>query len=227
MARRLVVLFVLGALAVAGIGMLYKNAYPFVLASEEARTALTVTEELTQELKAATYASDLIAFGIIGSVISAIIALSCSSRSTKTRKVVGTVAGAVIGFAAGCAGAAAGHWYTENVQWQLDPLVQWTLRWVLILFPIALASAVATALAGDFRRDLVNALAGAIVGSVASAAAFAVLHGLITPSENFSMVLPAFSANRFLIIASAIFGIGLGILWQVKTPKSAAPEPAV
>ena len=54
--------------------VLISQAYPFVLASEEARTSIEVTAEQKEELDGALFASDLIAFGIFGSALCMVIA---------------------------------------------------------------------------------------------------------------------------------------------------------
>lgn len=220
--RRFALMVFFGLVATAALSLLFAQAYQFVLASEEARTAVVVTEELGRELYAATYASDLIAFAILGAVLSAVMALACSTRSSTQQKAAGAGVGLVLGAAGGALGAMLGHWYVLNMQWQLDPMVQWALRWALVLLPIAIAAALATAAAGNFRRDIGNAVSGAIVGTMIAAVVFALLHGIVAQTENFSVVMPAFIPNRVLIVAAAVLGIGTGLVWQVKEPRAVA-----
>ena len=58
MLRNLVLLIAVTALISIGLGLLFERVYPFVLASETARTSIVVTPEQTLELKAAARASD-------------------------------------------------------------------------------------------------------------------------------------------------------------------------
>lgn len=225
MIRRFVLLLLLGGIATAALSVLFARVDQLVLASEKARTALEVTDELNRELNAATYASNLIAFAILGGLLSIVGAIACSAPSSSRQKAIGAAVGLVLGAFAGALGAALGHWYVDNVQLPVDPMVQWAARWTLILLPMALAAGLATASAGNLRRDLGNALAGGVIGAIIASVAFAVLHGMLTEIENFSVVMPRFVNNRVLIFASTIFGVGLGLLWQVKTTPAVAEAP--
>ena len=68
MLRNLVILIAVTVLISIGLGLLFERVYPFVLASETARTSIVVTPEQTLELRAAARASDMIAFAIFAAV---------------------------------------------------------------------------------------------------------------------------------------------------------------
>jgi MFS family permease len=225
MLRLLALFVVFCVVSIAGLGYLYKSSYPFVLASEEARRSLEVTDEQMSELKSAALSSDMIAFGIMGAVLAGGFAALLGKATQTSKRPIGLVAGAVLGLGAGALGAMAGHWFVESPPFDInDPMLYSFVRWILILGGVAGAAGLATALVGNFQKDAANAVIGALIGLFAAAAIYALASGSMTTAEQKNKILPHHFDNQLLIIVASFTCIGLGIISQLYRNPPKLPE---
>jgi hypothetical protein len=220
MLRNLVLLIALTALISIGLGLLFEKVYPFVLASETARTSIVVTPEQTLELKAAARASDMIAFAIFSAVTCGVIAVCLGKHTNQNRRWVGLGLGVALGIVAGASAGWIGHWFEENPALDFeDPMIYSLVRWAVMLAPMGIAVGIASSDFGHWQSQLFHLIVGALIGVMAASVIYAFLSGLATVLEGKPKIFPHFLSNRILIMSSTIFCVGLGIITQAQGTK--------
>ena len=210
MARRLAVWFLLCVLGSAIAWMVTKAGYPFILASAEARASLEVTSEQLAELKSARYASDAIAYGVVGALLVAICMLTFRiSSSTKLPNTLPQkrtwfqdlpmlLAGLVMGFLAGAAGGWLGNIFEDGNSWNLDTTTRIMIRSAIVMLPSALAGAVGILMVDRSSQRCGDAILGAILGVGLTLLVTTAMHGNLTTFEARPPVFPDQPANRLL-----------------------------
>jgi hypothetical protein len=220
MLRNLLILIALTALISIGLGLLFEKVYPFVLASETARTSIVVTPEQTLELKTAARASDMIAFAIFAAVACGVIAVCLGKHTNQNRRWMGLGIGVALGIVAGASAGWIGHWFEENPALDFeDPMIYSLVRWAFMLAPVGIAVAIASSDFGHWQSQLFHLIVGALIGVIAASVIYAFLSGMATVFEGKTKIFPNFLSNRILIMASTIFCVGLGIITQAQGTK--------
>ncbi|MDX1928257.1 MAG: hypothetical protein SFV81_17145 [Pirellulaceae bacterium] len=213
MMRRLASWFLLCVLGAAMAWWITKQGYPFVLASAEARASLEVSAEQLAELKAARYASDAIAYGVVGAILVEICMLTFRIfhwiRPTDKRSWFSDlpvlVVGAGVGFLAGAAGGWLGNSFEDGNSWNLDTTTRIMIRSAIVMLPAAVAGAVGILMIERSARRSGDALLGAILGVGLSLVVTAALHGNLTTFEARPPVFPDQPANRALFPTAYLF----------------------
>jgi hypothetical protein len=203
--------------------------YPFVLASEQARTSLEVTQEQRDELDSALKSSDLRAFAIFGAMICVVTGLGFMNGANPVQlaTVVGT--GIVLGGVSGWMMGLIGYWFHQNLIDSLsDVMVHVVARLFVMFIPIALAVGLVAAVATRNGRNFGSAFGGAVLAAIVAAAGYGVLSGVITPLELVRDIMPAHEVNRvllFMLAFPAICGLAFRQVWQ-DSKKAAEPKVA-
>lgn len=215
MLRNIVLLIALTALVSLGLGFLFERLYPFVLASETARTSIVVTPAQTAELKAAALASDMIAFAIFSAVTCGAIALFLGKQTHPNRRWMGLGIGLALGSVAGAFAGWIGHWYEAQPGLDIeDPMIYSLVRWAAMLAPLGIAAGIASTDFGKWSSQLFHLIVGALIGVMAASVIYAFLSGMATVLEGKPKIFPHFLSNRILIMSTTIFCVGLGIITQ-------------
>jgi hypothetical protein len=220
MLRNLVILIAVTVLISIGLGLLFERAYPFVLASETARTSIVVTPEQTLELKAAARASDMIAFAIFAAVACGAIAVCLGKHTNQNRRWMGLGIGVALGIVAGASAGWIGHWFEAHPDLDFeDPMIYSLVRWAVMLAPLGIAVGIASSDFGHWRSQLFHLIVGALIGIMAASVIYALLSGMATVLEGKTKIFPHFLSNRILIMATTVFCVGLGIITQAHGTK--------
>ena len=222
--RPFLIWIVLSAAAVAIVGFANKSGYPYVLASAEARASLEVTAQQLAELKSARYASDAIAFGIVGGMLAAVCVLvellTQAPRLNWARNIVIVPLSVFIGFAAGAAGGWLGNLFEDLNSRQLDATTRLWLRWTIVLLPAAVVSGLLVALAASLFRRAADFLIFSVLGVVVSILAITVLHGTVTTFEARPPVFPDMPDNRFWFPTLFLILTSLLVTFQITKPRA-------
>jgi hypothetical protein len=206
MTRPLASWFLLCLLGAAIAWLVTKLGYPFVLASAEARASLEVTAEQLAELKSARYASDAIAFGVVGAILVAICMLTFRiSRSvrlpekrTRLNDLLLLLGGVGVGFLTGALGGWLGNSFEDGNSWNLDTTSRIMIRSAIVMLPAALAGALGILMIERSSQRCGDAILGAILGVGLTLVVSAALHGNLTTFEARPPVFPDQPANRVL-----------------------------
>ncbi len=222
-------LFALVAFAtVAGIGycVLISQTYPFVLASEEARRSVEVTDSQRAELNAAKHSSDLIAYSIFGAMLCIVVAIVGSHPGSALHRLLSILVGGALGGIAGIGMGFIGYLFHDAMISVLaDPMVHMFSRLSAMFLPVALAIGLTMAFASKSKETAVNATMGAVVGALLTSLLYGILSGLVTPLEIVGAIYPAHTENRYLLFLVAFLAIGIITFVQIaRTAKSPVAE---
>lgn len=199
----------------AGFVYYCESKYPFVLASEAARTSLMVSEAQLTELNQATMQSDMIVFAVVGAAFSAILALVLSKPAKSIQRIMGAFFGLVAGAILGALGGWIGHQFLNPALGEMEISIYQCLRMLGIMIPIGIAASLAVGVGGQMKTDFGKALVGAILGIVAAALAYSVLSGLVTTVENRHKVFPHHMPNRLLMLTGTAIAVAVGMAIQL------------
>ncbi len=213
MVRHLALTVVSSLLLTAALTYFYGSTYPYVLASEEARASIVVTESQLVELKAATHSSDRIAYAILGAVVCTVMPLLVSVGQPIKRQLIG----AVSGIAAACLG----HWFDNHpsITFSQDSM-HVLVRWIVMLVPIAIACGIAVGIAYSSPKTIVARIVGAVVGVVIAGGLYGFLAGIVTIAEEKHKIFPFHPSNRAMIIGSVLCFVGLVMLLQYNSEQA-------
>jgi hypothetical protein len=182
------------------------------------------------ELKSARYASDAIAFGIVGAILVAICMLVNRLSPTVSPAVARSwlndlpllLIGTVAGFLAGAAGGWLGNSFEDGNSWNLDNTTRLMLRTVIVLLPAAVVGALAiTVLERSFRR-IGDLLVGSILGVGLTLLVTAVLHGNLTTFEARPPVFPDQFSNRLMFPTAYLICTSLTIFLITNRARKAS-----
>lgn len=208
-------------LLTAALTYFYGSTYPFVLASEEARTSVVVTESQLVELKAATRSSDQIAFAILGAVACTVMPLLVSVGQPIKKQLIGAAVGLPLGAFAGLAAAYLGHWFDNHPSININEASMHVLiRWIVMLVPMAIACGIAVGVTYSSAKSIVARIVGAIVGVVIVGGLYGFLSGLVTTAEEKHKIFPFHLGNRAMIIGGILSFIGFVMLLQYNSEQS-------
>jgi hypothetical protein len=225
MKTKLALLLMASAIATAGLLFLYKSTYPYVLASEEARASLTVTEAQSAELNAATKSSDMIAYGILGALLCSVVTFVTSLGKPISARVPGLLLGLVCGSLLGLAAGWLGHWFESNPSLSQDDMMMHILvRSYVMFLPLAIVCGAVAGMGYKSGKAIGSGIAGSAIGLVGVVALYAVLSGTLTPAEGRYKIFPSFDANRVLLLGSMFSMIGFGILMQIRSLTCSGPK---
>lgn len=195
--------------------MILSQAYPFVLANEEARASLTVTAEQQWAIDAAKGASDTISYMIFGG-LACLIIISVAWYAFRPSHSIGFLTmliSILVGVIAGALGGAIGNWIRMSPSFHLeDPMMYQFARLMLLMSPLAASTGFMT---GNFPKERAaqsTHIVGALIGLALALAIYSLLLGAVTPIEGRELVLPNYLANRLLLMSLVTIGIGTGIL---------------
>lgn len=193
-------------------------------ASEEAQKSLEVTEQQTRELQASRLKSDMIAFGLFGTLLGGLCGAVCSATGTAAHRGLAGVLGLVLGLVAGVAGAWLGHFHDANMAFGGEPMTYWFVRWIALLLPIGLVAGIAAQAASRFSGA--DGVVGGVLGASLAAVIYCLASGSLTPIEGHAEIFPAHSTNRLLAYSVASICIAGLIAFQLgRQGKKVAPEP--
>jgi hypothetical protein len=208
-------------LLTAALTYFYGSTYPFVLASEEARASVVVTESQLVELKAATHSSDRIAYAILGAVVCTVMPLLVSVGQPIKKQLIGAAAGLLLGAIAGIAAACLGHWFDNHPSININEASMHVLvRWIVMLVPIAIACGIAVGVTYSSAKSIVARIVGAIVGVVIAGGLYGFLSGIVTTAEEKHKIFPIHGGNRAMIIGCLLCFVGLVMLMQYNSEQA-------
>lgn len=214
-----VLLLLIGSIAT----MVIHSTYPYVQASEEARKSIMVTQEQRNELIAAAKTNDMIAFGLVGSLLCIAVAFGSAKPA---QAVPGAALGLVLGGGAGIAAAWLGYWFYNHPSIDIkDSTMHHFLRCLLMFLPLAVAAGLSVVVARRQFVDVGTSILGALLGVVATSAIYAMLSGLISTVEGSDKIFPHFLTNRFLIVLGSMICIGAGSALLLNKSKKAEATP--
>ncbi|MFO0941162.1 MAG: hypothetical protein U0930_10370 [Pirellulales bacterium] len=222
MVRQIIVVALAAMLVTCALTFLFKASYPFVLASEEARTSLTVTNEQLTELKSATQSSDRIAFGIAGILIAMTVTTSIAGfRSVGAMKAIAFAA--LGGLLTGVLAAPIGHWFDNNPAIGLEGSMAILVRWMAMLSPLAIVCGISFAIGLGKPNTIANSVIGALLGLVLASCLYSFASGVLTIVEDQHKILPQHDSNRALIFAAVtgLIGVTISFLLQLDLARQA------
>lgn len=218
--------------ALIGTGLwltILNQAYPFVVASDEATSSLTVSAEHQAEMKGAKNVSDLIGFSILGGIV-ALIVVSVSWIRWRSPTRIGLhhlLTALVSGGIAGAIAGAIGNWIEASPNFNIaDPMMFQFARLLLMFAPLALVTGALTSFVTPSRESIAVHPIGAVLGLALSLFIYSVLSGTVTAIEGREFVLPHHSPNRFMLMALVVFGISLGISLSSNSKCNSSIEDA-
>ncbi len=227
MVRHLALTVVSSLLITAALTYFYGSTYPYVLASEEARTSVVVTEAQLVELKAATQSSDRIAYAIFGALACTVMPLLVSVGQPIKKQLIGAAAGLPLGAISGIAAACIGHWFDNHpsITFSEDSM-HVLVRWIVMLVPIAIACGIAVGIAYSSVKTIVARIVGAVVGVVIAGGLYGFLAGVVTIAEEKHKIFPFHPGNRTMIIGSVLCFVGLVMLLQYNSEQATLKKSA-
>lgn len=223
MAGKVLALIAVAAIAGVAYCLLIESAYPFVLASTEARASLEVTDAQRKELNEALWASNAIAFSIFGAVVCATVGTFVElAPKTTGHRLLTILLGCILGGIGGLAMGVIGHQYHESLESVIeDPMVHVFTRLATMFLPVAVAVGLTAVFASKQKADLVNGIVGAFLGGLLTAIVYGVSSGLLTRLEIVAAIMPGNSENRYLLFVTACLSIGVIAVWQISSTKRA------
>ncbi|MCA9194464.1 MAG: hypothetical protein KDB03_21990 [Planctomycetales bacterium] len=212
--------------ATYGVPLQGENKFPFVNASEDARSSLNVSQEERDELNTETYSNSIVAFSILGAITGAVAAAAGHAYPASGGLVKGLVFGVCLGAVGGAGTGAVAHWYQSSVVLEMDSSLHMIFRLCAASIPLGIGAGIAAALSGKFKRDLANSLAGGLIGILLASVAYGMLNGSVTRLEPEQNIFPVFFENRLSLTIGFIFVTGLLVLMQNSRAATPTKEMA-
>lgn len=213
------------AAAAAGSYFIIQSTYDeTAFASEEARTSLEVSEAQSAELLASTTTSNMIAYAILGALMTGASGFAANPRALPAGRGIGLVVGLILGAVAGVAMAQIGHLYDAKIAFPRDPMLYWVGRLFAMFSVLGIACGVAIAAAGKFSKDITDAIVGGLLGAGALTIIYCFVAGAATRIEGHQYIYPAFPENRAVLIGLSIL-VGFGsMLLLVRKSETATSK---